>query len=96
MRSLSIVATLLLASSAAAAAPPRPVTVDDLMRLRSINDVRISPDGTQVAYVVSQPSFEKDEHEAVLYRVASSGGAPLRLTYGTRIFNRPRPNPRLR
>jgi len=96
VRSLSIVATLLLASSAAAAAPPRPVTVDDLMRLRSINDVRISPDGTQVAYVVSQPSFEKDEHEAVLYRVASSGGAPLRLTYGTRIFNRPRPNPRLR
>ena len=74
----------------------RPVTVGDLMALRSIADVRISPDGRQVAYVVSQPSFEKDEHEAVLYLVPSSGGAPVRLTYGTRIFNQPRPAPHLR
>ena len=77
-------------------ASPRPVTVDDLMRLRSINDVKISPDGRRVAYVVSQPSFEKDEHEAVLYLISTSGGEPVRLTHGTRIFNRPRPNPRLR
>jgi dipeptidyl aminopeptidase/acylaminoacyl peptidase len=93
------------ASARPAAAPPaasprpaaaRPVTVGDLMRLRSISDVRISPDGSQVAYVVSQPSLEKDEHEAVLYLVSASGGAPARLTYGTRLFNKPRPAPHLR
>src|SRR5437016_2940552 len=49
--------------AAPAAGPaPRPVTVADLMGLRSISDVRISPDGSQVAYVVSRPSLEKDEH----------------------------------
>lgn len=96
MRRLSAAAATVLLFSPAAAAAPRKVTVDDLMRLRSINDVRISPDGAHVAYVVSQPSFEKDEHEAVLYLVSASGGEPTRLTYGTRIFNRPRPNPRLR
>ena len=72
------------------------VTIDDLMRLRSLSDVRISPDGKQVAYVVSTPSFETAAHEAVLYVVPSSGGTPLRLTYITRIFNRPVPAPWLR
>src|ERR1700687_1401296 len=72
---------------------PRAVTVGDLMGLRSISDVRISPDGRQVAYVVSRPSLEKDEHEAVLYLVASGGGTPERLTYGTRLFHKPRPAP---
>jgi dipeptidyl aminopeptidase/acylaminoacyl peptidase len=78
------------------AAAARPVTVNDLMGLRSISDVRISPDGRQIAYVVSRPSLEKDEHEAVLYLVSASGGAPARLTYGTRLFNKPRPAPHLR
>src|SRR5437879_6547251 len=90
--------TLLAAALAAggAATPVRPVTVADLMGLRSISDVRLSPDGRQVAYVVSRPALEKDEHEAVLYLVPAAGGSPARLTYGTRIFNRPRPAPHLR
>ncbi len=91
----SLVVNLALLASPLSAAV-RPVTVGDLMALRSIADVRISPDGRQVAYVVSQPSFEKDEHEAVLYLVPASGGTPVRLTYGTRIFNKPRPAPQLR
>jgi len=52
----------------------RLVTVDDLMRLRSIPDVRISPDGQRVAYVVSQPCVEKDVPEAGLYVVPALGG----------------------
>ncbi|HEX2715328.1 MAG TPA: hypothetical protein VHM88_24375 [Candidatus Acidoferrales bacterium] len=72
------------------------VTVDDLMRLRSISDVCISPDGKQVAYVVSTPSFETAAHEATLYVVPATGGKPLRLTYTSRIFNRPLPAPALR
>ena len=61
------------------------------MRLRSITDVRISPDGKRIAYVVSTPSLEDAEHVPVLYVVAAAGGAPLRLTYKTKIFNRPLP-----
>jgi len=72
------------------------VTIDDLMRLRSISDVRISPDGKRIAYVVSTPSLEDAEHVPVLYVVAAAGGAPLRLTYKTKIFNRPLPAPWLR
>jgi len=72
------------------------VTVDDLMRLRSVSEVRISPDGKRVAYVVSTPSFETAAHEAVLYVVPLTGGTPLQLTHTTRIFNRPLPAPELR
>ena len=72
------------------------VTVDDLMRLSSVSDVRISPDGNQVAYVVSTPSLETASHEAVLYRIPAAGGTSLRLTYNTRIFNKPLPSPWLR
>ncbi|MBK5255564.1 MAG: S9 family peptidase, partial [Vicinamibacteria bacterium] len=38
----------------------------------------------------------RNEHETALFLVSSTGGVPRRLTYGARIANRPRPNPRLR
>ena len=79
---------LVLIPCAARPLPAAKVTIDDLMRLRSISDVRISPDGKRIAYVVSTPSFEEAEHVPVLYVVPATGGAPLRLTYKTRIFNR--------
>ncbi|HLA11705.1 MAG TPA: S9 family peptidase [Pyrinomonadaceae bacterium] len=72
------------------------VTVDDLMKLRFVADVSISPDGQHVAYVVSTPSIEKAEHVAILYVMPASGGKAVRMTYNTQVFNRPVPNPRLR
>ena len=72
------------------------VTVDDLMRLRTVSDVQISPDGEHIAYVVATPSLETASHEAVLYRVPAGGGTPQRLTFHTRIFNKPLPSPWLR
>lgn len=91
-----IVLTVVLVFCRALTAQASKVTIDDLMHLRSVVDVRISPDGKRVAYVVSTPSFETATHEAVLYVVPASGDSPLRLTYSTRIFNRPLPAPSLR
>lgn len=87
---------LLLCLAWAGPARAAKVTVDDLIRLRSVSEVQVSPDGKRVAYVVSTPSLERAAHEAVLYVVDSAGGEPLRLTYGTRIFNQPLPSPELR
>ncbi|HMJ82755.1 MAG TPA: LpqB family beta-propeller domain-containing protein, partial [Vicinamibacterales bacterium] len=85
-----------ISSGAAPAAASRPVTVDDLMRLRAILDVRISPDGERVAYVVSTPALPKNEHEAALFVVGSTGGQPTRTGDTVRIFNVPVPRPQLR
>jgi dipeptidyl aminopeptidase/acylaminoacyl peptidase len=72
------------------------VTVDDLMQLRSLSDVRIAPDGKHIVYVVTTPSFESDAHEGALYIVGTVDRAPIHLAAGTRIFNRPVPVPHLR
>ena len=93
----ALVATaVVVALAGPAAQPKRAISVDDLMKLRSIVDVQIAPDGQRVAYVVSTPSLAKNEHEAALFVVAASGGAPARLGETVRIFNVPSPRPQLR
>lgn len=64
------------------------------MKLRSIVDVQIAPDGQRVAYVVSTPNISKNEHEAALFVVGASGGTPERLGETVRIFNVPTPRSR--
>jgi dipeptidyl aminopeptidase/acylaminoacyl peptidase len=66
------------------------------MAVRTVVDVRISPDGERVAYAVSEASIDKNEHVATLWLVPSAGGEPRRLTRTTRLFNRPLPRPELR
>src|SRR5262245_50348986 len=72
------------------------VTVEDLMRMRSIVDVQIAPDGATVAYVVSTPNLDKNEHEPALFVVPAGGGTPLHLGETVRIVNTPSPRPQLR
>src|SRR5262245_40913402 len=93
-----LAAFLLFTGTSAAWAQPTgsKVTVDDLMKLRSISDVRISPNGRTVAYVVSVPSLDKALHVASLYVIPSEGGTPRQLANETEIFSRPLPAPHLR
>src|SRR2546426_632115 len=42
-------------------AAPHPVSVDDLMKLRWIADVQISPDGKRVAYIAPDPTPADEE-----------------------------------
>ena len=74
----------------------QPFTLDDEMKIRAIVDVRISPDGGRVAYVLSTPSLAKNEHEAALFVVPSRGGSSTRLGEAIHIFNTPVPRPQLR
>ena len=68
----------------------RRVTIDDLMALRTINDVKISPAGDRVAYTVSTPSVERNAHEAALFVIPATGGTPKRLAEGhTHLHARP-------
>ncbi len=93
----AVVATAVVWALARPAAQPKPpITVDDLMKLRSIVDVQIAPDGQRVAYVVSTPNLARNEHDAALFVVAAAGGAAARLGEGVRIFNVPTPRPQLR
>jgi dipeptidyl aminopeptidase/acylaminoacyl peptidase len=79
-----------------AAQPPTKVTIDDLMSLRTINDVEISPAGDLIAYTVSTPSVARNAHEAALFVIPAAGGAPKQLAENYRIFTPALPAPRLR
>ena len=87
---------VLLAVATMVAETRRAITVDDEMQIKSIVEVRISPDATRVAYVVSTPNLEKNEHEPALYVVPAEGGTPRQLATSLRILNVPLPAPQLR
>ena len=75
---------------------PRRVTIGDLMALRTINDVKISPAGDRIAYTVSTPSLERNAHEPALFVIPAAGGTAKRLAESHRIFTPALPAPRLR
>src|SRR5215217_1712156 len=87
LRKTSVAILVLACARTGAAAPP--VTIDDLMKLRSIADICISPDGNTVAYVVSTPSLAQNEHQGSLFIVPARGGSSTALAQGTRILNAP-------
>jgi dipeptidyl aminopeptidase/acylaminoacyl peptidase len=93
---LTMAALAAVASIGSGRPVSRAVTVDDLMALRSIVDVKIAPNGERVAYVVSTPSLPKNEHEAALFVVPAAGGAAIRLGESLHILNTTVPAPRLR
>lgn len=63
----------------------RPITIRDLCELKLVGTPQISPDGTQIAYVVStiHDSDEENEYRSAIYLVPVDGSAePRRLTNG--------------
>ncbi len=97
MRILPALLFAVMASSLVARGQaPRKVTIDDLMALRTINDVKISPAGDLIAYTVSTPSVPRNAHEASLFVVPAAGGAPRPLAVNHRIFAPALPAPRLK
>src|SRR5262245_4279682 len=71
----------------------RPVSPDDLLRIRFITDPQISPDGARVAFVVTTLSETTDEYLSNIWVVETSGGEPRRFTTGPTRDTAPRWSP---
>ena len=96
----SLMLTGILAATAAAQAPTRspdaaapadrrPLSVDDVLALRTVDEATISPDGRWIAYVVTVRDYERNVSDSDVYLVAATGGTPLRLTHGPRADRAP-------
>jgi dipeptidyl aminopeptidase/acylaminoacyl peptidase len=101
MRRFPLLAPLLLAallaSSAAAAAlaeaARRPLGLDDLAKIRRIDDPQRSPEGTWVAFTVGTSDVEKDKRDTDLWMVRWDGSAEVRLTSSPDSESTPRWSP---
>lgn len=79
--SLTAAALCLVATTLSAqASTRRPITVDDLARIREVGSPRISPDGEWVAYQVGTVNPKEDKWLTDLWMVSWDGATTLRLT----------------
>jgi dipeptidyl aminopeptidase/acylaminoacyl peptidase len=59
---------------------PRPITSLDLLTIRDVTGLQISPDGKSVAYVVSQAIYETNSYRTALFVVDTDPGSlPINL-----------------
>ncbi len=82
----------LLASGAPYAAG-RPLTTDDYFRIQDVHGPQVSPDGTQVAYLVSHYDRDADKRRTALWMVSWDTGAAIQLTDEARGASQPRFSP---
>jgi dipeptidyl aminopeptidase/acylaminoacyl peptidase len=71
----------------------RPLKIEDLYKFARVSDPRISPDGKQVAYVVTTIDFEGNKSSAAIWVAPTSGGAPRALTTSSKRDTQPRWSP---
>ncbi len=84
---------LVLATTGPLLAAGRPMTVDDLLAVKTVSDPQISPDGKLVAYVVSEIDRDKNKSSSDVWLVPIEGGEPKRLTTSPAHDNHPRWSP---
>ncbi len=60
----------------------RPLTPEDMYAMRLVEDVRMAPDGSRIAYVVQSMDRESYEYRRSIWLAAVDGGEPRRLTAG--------------
>jgi dipeptidyl aminopeptidase/acylaminoacyl peptidase len=90
-----LLAGLLLMTIAASPllAAGRPMKIDDLLAVKGVSDPQLSPDGSQIVYVVSELDKATEKSGTSLWIVPTSGGQPKRLTTTPGANNHPRFSP---
>jgi dipeptidyl aminopeptidase/acylaminoacyl peptidase len=58
----------------------RLITIEDVTKIKQVEEPRISPDGQWIAYVLQTPNTLKKGYDTNIYVVATSGGEPLQVT----------------
>jgi dipeptidyl aminopeptidase/acylaminoacyl peptidase len=90
-----LAAAPLLATTASASADsgPQVLTAKDLVRVKSVSDPRVSPDGKWVAFTVSTQDIETNSGDSHIYVVSTSGGKVRKITGGDGSERYPRWSP---
>lgn len=71
----------------------RPITIDDIVRIKLVGEPSVSPDGRTVAVAVSTLDLDADTTRAAIWLVPVAGGEPAQLTSGAKNDTSPRWSP---
>ncbi|HYN05704.1 MAG TPA: S9 family peptidase [Vicinamibacteria bacterium] len=90
---LSALLALGLACLAPAPSPAAPFTATEMMKLRRLADPQVSPDGSRVAFALTEVDLEGGKRNTDLWLVPVAGGEPRRITSSPASDSRPRWRP---
>jgi dipeptidyl aminopeptidase/acylaminoacyl peptidase len=85
---LTLLTLLLQAAPTAAPTPPAP-TIDQLVELKRVTSVALSPDGTLVAYVVREANWDENAFETEIWLADAAGHETRRLTNAKKSSDAP-------
>jgi dipeptidyl aminopeptidase/acylaminoacyl peptidase len=88
-----LLASVLPAALPVRAADKRPLSVDDLDRLRDVRDPQRSPDGEWVAYTVTSVDRDADKSDTDVWMVSWDGARSVRVTSSPQSETTPRWSP---
>src|SRR5882724_8388801 len=71
----------------------RPMSLIDVMNIPQITDPEISPNGTQILFVRSEPNWKANRRISHIWRINSDGGKLMQITSGTDGESTPRWSP---
>ncbi|HEU4387968.1 MAG TPA: DPP IV N-terminal domain-containing protein, partial [Blastocatellia bacterium] len=68
-------------------------TIDDLLTVKTLGGVQISPEGKWVAYTVNQTDFKQDAYVSQIWLANAATGKSLQLTRGDKSAGNPQWSP---
>ncbi len=86
-------AILLLVNYLALAQTKRPMTPEDLYRIKRVSDPQVSPDGRWIAFTVSVPDLMKNNFNSDVWIMPAAGGKSWPLTRSPKADHSPRWSP---
>jgi len=92
-RLVAVVAVLFVGLCSIALSQNRSYTVDDLLKVRRVNDPQLAPDGRHVAFTIGDVNFADNRVVNQVYVTPIGGGELKRLTDGKTSSSAPRWSP---
>jgi dipeptidyl aminopeptidase/acylaminoacyl peptidase len=89
MRKTCLALTLVLGVPLVHAQGKATPTIDQIIELRRAGAVALSPDGSRVAYTVSEVNWEENAHETEIFLASTKGGQPVQLTRAKKSSSAP-------
>lgn len=71
----------------------RPMTPEDLYKIKEVSDPQVSPDGKWIAYTISVPDLEDNSFKSDIWLIPATGGEPMQLTRSPESDYSPRWSP---